>query len=97
MRTRFNPMVTTVESVRARIPEPVKKVVNSGRFAYRRATQTKRVLSDFIIIGAQRCGTSTFYDLLSRHPAVIPAFVKEVEGRGLVSRPLAVRFTQALG
>lgn len=35
-------------------------------------------LPDFVVIGAQRCGTSKFYDLLTQHPSVEHAAVKEV-------------------
>jgi hypothetical protein len=35
-------------------------------------------LPDFIIIGAQKCGTTTFYGLLCRHPNVEPAAIREL-------------------
>jgi hypothetical protein len=35
-------------------------------------------LPDFIIIGAQKCGTTAFYGLLTRHPNVEPAAVREL-------------------
>jgi hypothetical protein len=35
-------------------------------------------LPDFIVIGAMRCGTSRFYNLLTRHPNVERAATKEV-------------------
>lgn len=37
-----------------------------------------RTLPDFVIIGAQRCGTSSLYAYLSQHPQVLPAIKKEV-------------------
>lgn len=37
-----------------------------------------RALPDFLIIGAQKCGTTFLYQLLVQHPRVKPAFVKEV-------------------
>ncbi len=37
-----------------------------------------RVLPDFIVIGAQKCGTWTLYHNLSQHPAMFPATRKEV-------------------
>ena len=37
-----------------------------------------RVLPDFVIIGAQKCGTTSLYDFVTRHPDVAPARVKEV-------------------
>jgi hypothetical protein len=35
-------------------------------------------LPDFVIIGAQKCGTSFFYDVLCRHPHIEPAALKEL-------------------
>lgn len=35
-------------------------------------------LPDFVIIGAQKCGTSSLYHLLIQHPYVAPAVKKEV-------------------
>ena len=37
-----------------------------------------RVLPDFVIIGAQKCGTTTLYNTLTRHPSVGAASRKEV-------------------
>jgi sulfotransferase family protein len=42
-----------------------------------RAGQIGR-LPDFIIIGAQKCGTTYLYSELARHPGVAPALTKEV-------------------
>ena len=42
------------------------------------ATAPVRTLPDFLIIGAQKCGTTFLYQLLVQHPRVKPAFVKEV-------------------
>jgi hypothetical protein len=44
----------------------------------RLATGGLRVLPDFIIIGAQKGGTSSLYHYLAQHPDVAPAFRKEV-------------------
>lgn len=41
-------------------------------------TAARRALPDFLVIGAMRCGTTSLYDFLSRHPAVAPAIKKEV-------------------
>lgn len=37
-----------------------------------------RMLPDFLIIGAQKCGTTSLYTFLMQHPNVGPAFEKEV-------------------
>lgn len=36
------------------------------------------VIPDFIIVGAQRCGTSSLYEYLTGHPHILPALRKEV-------------------
>lgn len=45
---------------------------------WRLATASWRALPDFIIIGAQKAGTTTVYDNLLKHPQVMPADIKEV-------------------
>jgi hypothetical protein len=44
---------------------------------YRGVTRQLRLLPDFLIIGGQRCGTSSLYYYLTEHPAIAPAFTKE--------------------
>lgn len=44
----------------------------------RRITGRWRALPDFLIIGAQKAGTTTIYDNLIKHPKVAPADIKEV-------------------
>lgn len=41
-------------------------------------TSPARVLPAFLIVGAQRCGTTTLYSALGEHPGVLPAARKEV-------------------
>jgi hypothetical protein len=48
------------------------------RHAYRLGTALMRTLPDFLIIGAQKCGTTFLYQLLVQHPFVKPAFGKEI-------------------
>lgn len=45
---------------------------------FRVATGALRVLPDFLIIGAQKCGTSSLYRYLIEHPQAAPAARKEV-------------------
>ncbi len=45
---------------------------------YRRLTSGSRRLPDFIILGAQRAGTSSLYYYLSQHPQILPAVRKEL-------------------
>ncbi len=44
----------------------------------RKATSYKRVLPDFLIIGAAKAGTTSLYNYLLQHPQVAPCFRKEV-------------------
>lgn len=45
---------------------------------YRAATCSLRLLPDFIIIGAQRGGTTSLYNYLAEHPGIGAASIKEV-------------------
>ncbi len=45
---------------------------------YRRATARGRPLPDFLIVGAQRSGTSWTYGRLAAHPGVLGAWQKEI-------------------
>ena len=53
---------------------PVKRVLRSARLL----TSKIRLLPDFVIIGGQRCGTTSLYNYLVAHPCVASAFAKEV-------------------
>ena len=61
-----------------------RKIVdeNSFRLIVKRLprilTNRLRLLPDFIIIGAQRAGTTSLYNYIIDHPRVTPAFIKEV-------------------
>lgn len=37
-----------------------------------------KILPDFLIIGASRCGTSSMFKNLERHPKILPSAVKEI-------------------
>jgi hypothetical protein len=39
---------------------------------------TNKKLPDFVIIGAQRCGTTSLYNSVTRHPSILPATRKEI-------------------
>ena len=66
--------------------QAVKKIVSNWAksctygtiWKYRQATWSNRCLPDFIIIGAQKCGTTSMYANLRRHPQILPSFKKEV-------------------
>jgi hypothetical protein len=60
------------------IPRPLRRAIKPAMYAYRGLTAAMRVLPDFLIIGAQRCGTTYLYNGLAGHPCVAPALTKEV-------------------
>jgi hypothetical protein len=66
-------------SVRKAAPEPVRR---AGRRAYLQvgtATAPLRLQPDFVMIGAQRCGTTSLFRALMAHPQVVrPAFHKGI-------------------
>lgn len=60
-----------------RLPElgaPVRSGVQRGRLW----SAALRPLPDFVVLGAQRAGTTALYRWLSEHPQVLPAAQKEV-------------------
>ncbi|MCW3992275.1 MAG: sulfotransferase domain-containing protein [Candidatus Bathyarchaeota archaeon] len=63
--------------VKALVPSPLRQAMKAGLRYYRMFTSQIRVLPDFIIIGGQRCGTTSLYNNLVRHPCIAPAFRKE--------------------
>lgn len=50
-----------------------------SRSGMRRATADVRVLPTFLVIGAQKAGTTSLHEYLRNHPAVLTATVKEVQ------------------
>lgn len=48
------------------------------RWRFRRATSGWRLMPSFLIIGAQKAGTSSLHAQLVRHPQVLPSLIKEV-------------------
>jgi hypothetical protein len=62
-------MKTPVERI-VRIPMPVRVVLRNGVWAWGRATSAVRPLPEFLIVGAQRAGTSALYTYLRQHPGI---------------------------
>lgn len=56
-----------------------RSVARTVALAARRATSSLRPLPDFLVIGAQKAGTTSLYDVLTGHPDVLPARTKEVQ------------------
>ncbi|TMK61142.1 MAG: sulfotransferase domain-containing protein [Actinobacteria bacterium] len=56
----------------------LRRGARAVRLLPRRITASGRVLPDFVVIGAQKAGTSTLYARVAAHPLVVPALRKEV-------------------
>lgn len=56
----------------------VKKPALELIWKYRQTTCHRRSLPDFIIIGAQKSGTSSLFAYLAQHPQLLPSWTKEV-------------------
>jgi hypothetical protein len=61
-----------------RIPEPVRKVVRNAIWGFGRVTARWRPLPEFLVIGAQKAGTTALYAYLRWHPAITGPSWKEV-------------------
>jgi hypothetical protein len=57
----------------SRVPDPVADAAKAVFVAARMLNAGSRPLPDFLIIGAQRCGTTSLYRYLEKHPQVIGA------------------------
>jgi hypothetical protein len=64
----------------ARVPavRSLKRTVRRTIISVRRATNRVTHLPNFIVIGAQRAGTTSLFNVLSAHPDITPSVVKEV-------------------
>jgi hypothetical protein len=80
MPPRFQPALPPVVNARVRrIPAAwLRHLRDRAVIAVRQRSASARPLPDFLVIGAQRAGTSTFYDLLAGHPDVAPSIRKEI-------------------
>ena len=61
-----------------RIPEPARKEVRNAVWTYGRATARWRPLPDFLVLGAQKAGTTALYAYLRWHPGITGPSWKEV-------------------
>jgi hypothetical protein len=61
-----------------RFPEPVRKVARNAIWTYGSATARWRPLPDFLVIGAQKAGTTALYAYLRWHPGITGPSWKEV-------------------
>jgi sulfotransferase family protein len=62
-----------------RVPRRARRRLARARARVRRTSAVFRSLPDFLIVGAQRGGTSSLYKYLGAHPNVIPSLRKEIE------------------
>jgi hypothetical protein len=60
------------------LPEPVRAVVRNAVWSYGAATHRVRPLPDFLILGAQKAGTTALYAYLRWHPRIAGPSWKEV-------------------
>ncbi|MFL5981077.1 MAG: sulfotransferase domain-containing protein [Gaiellaceae bacterium] len=60
------------------LPEPVRKTLRGAFRTYGRATASVRPLPDFLILGAQKAGTTALYAYLRWHPNIRGPSFKEV-------------------
>ena len=60
------------------LPEPARVVLRNAVWTYGRATSAARPLPDFLILGAQKAGTTALYAYLRRHPDITGPSWKEV-------------------
>ncbi len=63
-------MATWRRTFRSRVPARAKHAIRSAQSAWGRSTSSLRLLPDFLIIGAQRGGTTSLYKYLAEHPSV---------------------------
>jgi hypothetical protein len=60
------------------LPDPVRAVARNVVWTYGKATARLRPLPDFLILGAQKAGTTALYAYLRQHPDVTGPVWKEV-------------------
>lgn len=65
-------------ALRTQFPNGRPKAVTEGLLTVRGRLDSHRPLPDFLVIGGQRCGTSSLYKYLSAHPLIVPSLRKEV-------------------
>jgi len=59
-------------------PTIKERIRRKSNFMYRQTTSQLRMLPSFIIFGCHRCGTTSMYQYLIKHPSILPALTKEI-------------------
>ncbi len=70
--------MNVTEALRTQFPNGRPKAVTETLLTARSRLDPKRPLPDFLVIGGQRCGTSSLYKYLSAHPLIVPSLRKEI-------------------
>ncbi len=65
--------------IKEKTPTKRRRQLAEARVRVRTLSAAGRSLPDVLIIGAQRCGTSSIYKYLSGHPQAYPSLRKEIE------------------
>jgi hypothetical protein len=60
-------------SLASSMPPSAKRIARRTAVRAGRLTAGSRMLPSFLIVGGQRCGTTSMYKALTQHPAVLPA------------------------
>ena len=61
-----------------KLPKRIKTIAHESIWRYRQATSRLRAFPHFILIGAQKSGTTSLFYYLSQHSQVLRSFAKEV-------------------
>jgi hypothetical protein len=70
--------VVGLNEIKQLVPEHAKPLIREGFQKVTRVTARWRCLPDFIIVGAQKAGTTSLYHYLRRHRQIRMSWVKEV-------------------
>jgi hypothetical protein len=66
-------------AIKSVIPQPLRRLLRQSKNNFdRRISEATGALPDFIIVGAQKAGTTSLFRYLSGHPHVHPASRKEI-------------------
>lgn len=60
------------------INETLKKIIKELIWQARSLVSHKNLPCNFIIVGAQKAGTTSLYDYITLHPDVVPSYKKEI-------------------
>jgi hypothetical protein len=62
-----------------KISKMIQRVKLNISKRWREISAGRRVLPSYIIIGAQRCGTTSLHNYMMQHPNVVPSYKKEIK------------------